>query len=279
MKSNPLLKRILFLGIDGSAAAIVGIFSAGFTLNKPAGPWNKLGISESQATENIRQSFLEGYLYSYGASSAKNIASGDRAAVVVDVLNYTKSYVSSPAFVKAYEDARIAATPVKPLPPKTKEQIQKEKIEELDKTIAEGEKSMKTLPKDLIEPFREVQQMLQDQKKDYENPDSEMLALLVTSENYMHANAVTKYEQQLQQWQKEYPADYKMMVKTRLETFLRITADVDFNAALKEEYRKKKFVNPAYEEKPAEWKMAYRAGRPAVEAARTFAKAWIAELN
>ncbi|HEX6892547.1 MAG TPA: hypothetical protein VF141_17690 [Chryseolinea sp.] len=279
MKSNPLLKRILFLGIAGSAAAIVGIFSAGFTLNKPAGPWNKLGISESQATENIRQSFLEGYLYSYGASSAKNIASGDRAAVVVDVLNYTKSYVSSPAFVKAYEDARIAATPVKPLPPKTKEQIQKEKIEELDKTIAEGEKSMKTLPKDLIEPFREVQQMLQDQKKDYENPDSEMLALLVTSENYMHANAVTKYEQQLQQWQKEYPADHKTMVKTRLETFLRITADVDFNAALKEEYRKKKFVNPAYEEKPAEWKMAYRAGRPAVEAARTFAKAWIAELN
>jgi hypothetical protein len=279
MKTNPLLKRILFLAMAGTAAAIVGIFSAGFTLNEPAAPWNQLGISESQATENIRQSFLEGYLYSYGASSAKNIASGDRAAVALDVLNYTKSYVNSPAFIKAYEDARVAATPVKPLPPKTKEQIQKEKIAELDKSIAEGEKSMKTLPKDLIEPFKEVQQMLQDQKKDYENPESEMLTLLVTSENYMHGNAVTKYEQQLQQWQKDYPADHKIMVKARLETFLRITADVDFDAALKEEYRMKKFVNPAYEKKPAEWKMAYRAGRPAVETARSFAKAWLAELN
>jgi hypothetical protein len=279
MKTNPFLNRILFLAVAGPAAAIVSIFSAGFTLDKPASPWNQLGISETRAIENIRQSFLEGYLYSYGASSAKNVASGDRAAIALDVLNYTKSYVNSSAFIKAYEDARVAATPVKPLPPKTKEEIQKEKIAELDKTIAEGEKSLKTLPKDLIDPFKEVQQMLKDQKQDYENPDSEMLALLVTSENYMYANATTKYEQQLQQWQKDYPADHKNMVKDRLETFLKLTADVDFNAALKEEYRVKKFVNAAYEKKPAEWKMAYRAGRPAVEAARTFAKAWLAELN
>ena len=279
MKTNPFLNRILFLAVAGPAAAIVSIFSAGFTLDKPASPWNHLGISETRAIENIRQSFLEGYLYSYGASSAKNIASGDRAAIALDVLNYTKSYVNSPAFIKAYEDARVAGTPVKPLPPKTKEEIQKEKIAELDKTIAEGEKSMKTLPKDLIEPFKEVQQMLKDQKKDYENPDSEMLALMVTSENYMYENATTKYEQQLQQWQKDYPADHRKMVKDRLEAFLKLTADVDFNAALKEEYRVKKFVNPAYEKKPAEWKMAYRAGRPAVDAARTFAKAWLVELN
>ncbi len=279
MKTNPFLNRILFLAVAGPAAAIVSIFSAGFTPDKPASPWNQLGISETRAIENIRQSFLEGYLYSYGASSAKNVASGDRAAIALDVLNYTKSYVNSSAFIKAYEDARVAATPVKPLPPKTKEEIQKGKIAELDKTIAEGEKSLKTLPKDLIEPFKEVQQMLKDQKQDYENPDSEMLALLVTSENYMYANATTKYEQQLQQWQKDYPADHKKMVKDRLETFLKLTADVDFNAALKEEYRVKKFVNAAYEKKPDEWKMAYRAGRPAVEAARTFAKAWLAELN
>jgi hypothetical protein len=279
MKTNPFLNRILFLAVAGPAAAIVSIFSAGFTLDKPASPWNQLGISETRAIENIRQSFLEGYLYSYGASSAKNVASGDRAAIALDVLNYTKSYVNSSAFIKSYEEARVAATPVKPLPPKTKEEIQKEKIAELDKTIAEGEKSLKTLPKDLIDPFKEVQQMLKDQKQDYENPDSEMLALLVTSENYMYANATTKYEQQLQQWQKDYPADHKNMVKDRLETFLKLTADVDFNAALKEEYRVKKFVNAAYEKKPAEWKMAYRAGRPAVEAARTFAKAWLAELN
>ena len=278
MKTNPRLKPILFFLVAAPAVVIVSIFSAGFT-GKSSTPWTRLGISESTAVENIRQSFLEGYLYSYGASSAKNVAIGDRASIAVDVLTYTKSYVNSPAFIKAYEEARKAAIPVKPVPPRSKEQIQKEKIAELDKTIAEGEQSMKTLPKDLIEPFKEVQQMLKDQKKDYENPDSEMLALLVTSESYMYSSASARYEEEVGKWQKEYPSDHKIMIKARLEAFLQVTADVDYNAALKEEYRIKKFVNPTYEKKPAEWKMAYRAGKPAVDAARTFAKAWLAELQ
>jgi hypothetical protein len=278
METNPRLKQILLLSVAAFAAAAVTLMSVGFTAEKPAAIWSQLGIPETKAVENIRQSFLEGYLYTYGASAAKNIAVGDRASIAQDVLTYTKSYVNSPAFIKAYEEARRAATPVKPLPPKTKEQIQKEKIAELDKTIAEGEQSMKTLPKDLIEPFKEVQQMLKDQKADYENPESEMLELLVTSENYMYTNATARYEDEIQKWEKEYPADYKLMIKGRLETFLRVTADVDYNAALKEEYRLKKFANPTYEKKPAEWKMAYRAGKPAVDAARTFAKAWISEL-
>jgi hypothetical protein len=50
--------------------------------------------------------------------------------------------------------------------------------------------------------------------------------------------------------------DHRKMIKARLESFLQITADVDYNAALKEEYRQKKFVNSVYEKKPAEWKMA-----------------------
>ena len=278
MKTNPRLKQTLFFFVAGPVAAIISIFMAGFT-GKSSTPWTRLGISESKAVENIRQSFLEGYLYSYGASSAKNVALGDRASIAVDVLTYTKSYVNSPAFIKAYEEARKAATPVEPVPPRTKEQIQKEKIAELEKTIAEGEKSMKTLPKDLIEPFKEVQQMLNDQKKDYENPDSEMLALLVSSESYIYSSAKTRYEQEFEQWQKDYPSDHQTMIKARLEAFLQITADVDYNATLKEEYRVKKFVNPAYEKKPVEWKMAYRAGKPAVDAARTFAKAWLEELQ
>jgi hypothetical protein len=279
MKTNPRLKQIFFLAVAGPAAAIISLLSAGFTIEKSSSPWSQLGISETRAIENIRQSFLEGYLYSYGASSAKNIALGDRAAIAVDVLNFTKSYVNSPGFVKAYEEARRASTPVQPARPRSKEQIQREKIAELEKAIAEGEQSMKTLPKDLIEPFREVQQMLKDQKNDYENPDSEMLELLVTSENYTHTSAMTRYEQELQQWEKEFPLDHQMMIKARLETFLSLTADVDFNAVVKEEYRVKKFINPAYEKKPAEWKMAYRAGKPAVDAARQFAKSWLAELN
>jgi hypothetical protein len=40
-----------------------------------------------------------------------------------------------------------------------------------------------------------------------------------------------------------------------------------------------KFVEGAYESKPGNWKLCYRAGKPAVEAARAFAASWIKEIR
>lgn len=260
--------------------AFASFISLSFTFPKdPTNVWSQLGISESTGLENIRKSFLEGYLYSYGASAAKKIATGDREAVVKDLLLYCKAYVHSSSFKKEYDITRAGNKPVKPQEPKTKEQIQKERIADLNKSIMEGEKSMKSLPADLIEPFKEVQQMLKDQVKDYENPESPMLAMLADAEQYSYKAAVQQYEATLAAWEKEYPADHLLMVKARLKLFLQTTEDVDFNAALREEYRIKKFVNPVYEQKSAEWKMAFRSGKPVVETARSFAKQWLTELN
>jgi len=38
------------------------------------------------------------------------------------------------------------------------------------------------------------------------------------------------------------------------------------------------FVNPLYERKQKEWKLAFRAGKPATDAMRAFAQKWITEL-
>lgn len=281
MKINPLIKRKNgILTVSGLLIMFVCLINLSFTFKKaPATIWSQLGISENTGLENIKKSFLEGYLYSYGASAAKKIAVGDRVAVVNDLLVYCKEYVNSSSFIKDYENARIASKPVKPQDPKTKEQIQKERIADLNRSIAEGEKSMKTLPPDLIEPFKEVQQMLKDQITDYENPQSPMLTMLADAEQYSYKTAVQQYETNVKNWENEFPEDHSKMIKARLEKFLELTKDVDFNAALKEEYRMKKFVNPVYERKPDEWKMAFRSGKPVVDAARAFASQWISELK
>ena len=39
------------------------------------------------------------------------------------------------------------------------------------------------------------------------------------------------------------------------------------------------FADAALEAKPAEWKMAFRAGKPATDAARAFAQKWLADLQ
>lgn len=39
------------------------------------------------------------------------------------------------------------------------------------------------------------------------------------------------------------------------------------------------FADPGLEDKSSEWKLCYRAGREAVDAAREAAKAWITEIE
>ncbi|HYH07241.1 MAG TPA: hypothetical protein VEK11_09320 [Thermoanaerobaculia bacterium] len=89
-----------------------------------------------------------------------------------------------------------------------------------------------------------------------------------------------QYKEAVAEWKREYPATGKEMVRRRLREFLKESADVDYSAKLVRREGKMRFVNETYEdEKSGEWKVCYRAGKEPVEKARTFAKAWLAELE
>src|SRR5688572_13698600 len=60
--------------------------------------WKQLGITESNASGNIRESFLYGYLQYGSARNFKNIALGDRKEITTELINYTKTYVQSADF-------------------------------------------------------------------------------------------------------------------------------------------------------------------------------------
>ena len=277
---SPALFRGLQLSVSLFVVIVIALTSSSFTgKDSIATIWSQLGISENTALENIKRSFLEGYLYSYGASAAKKVAVNDRVAIANDVLSYSKQYVNSTEFKKEYEKARVSSTPVKPADPKTKEEIQAERIASLKKSLEEGEKAMKTLPEDMKSAFLDVQQMLKDQIKEMEDPENDMLEMFAQGEKYTHENAMQQYEAAMSAWHKNFPENPNLMIRSRLQKFLEVTSDVDYTAALKEEYGLKKFVSPVYERKPDEWKMAYRCGKPVVESARTFARQWLTELK
>ena len=85
------------------------------------------------------------------------------------------------------------------------------------------------------------------------------------------------------------PADPRALVAMRLRHFLDATGDVNYAAQLVDAQvgntsagnavRKRVFADAALEAKPAQWKMAFRAGKPATEAARAFAQKWLADLK
>jgi hypothetical protein len=88
-----------------------------------------------------------------------------------------------------------------------------------------------------------------------------------------------RFQEDMRHWQEQYPADHNVLVAKRLRDFLAVSADVNFDAKLKVENTVKVFADPQYEEKPTDWKMCYRAGREATQAARAAATQWLKELG
>ena len=88
------------------------------------------------------------------------------------------------------------------------------------------------------------------------------------------------YNDAMKNFEAKYPSDPMPQIKQRLQEILNITADVDYTAQLKDgDKGLKYFVNPAYEAKPDEWKLAFRAGKPATDAIRAAAQQWLSELS
>jgi hypothetical protein len=79
--------------------------------------------------------------------------------------------------------------------------------------------------------------------------------------------------------EKTYPADPRVLIAMRLRRYLDVTRDVDYAAQLVDKDKKKVFADATLEARPAEWKMSFRAGKPATDAARAFAQKWLNDLQ
>lgn len=260
--------------------ALVSLFSYSFTTSRNLADdfWKQLGMTKDQATDGVKQSFLNGYLYHYGARNARNIAVGNRTAVAKDLLNYTKQYIGSEPFRKEYEVMRKNAKPQEPqIVTRSKEDIRKEKIAETETSIKKTEEIMKQPNmKSIMQPSLEI---LKKNLVEYKDPNSKMIELFYNSEKMGNEQQVESFKRNLARWEQEYPADCQQKVRERLQKFLDLSATVDFNAELKQVGNKKKFVNPVYESKPYDWKQIYRAGKEVIEPARQFAEQWMEELK
>lgn len=283
MQQRILKLLLLQLRITG-ALLVATLFTAlimSFTAKKTlTDVWQQLGISKENGIKNIEESFLNGYFHYYGAEKAKNILSGNRAAIAKDLMTYTRQQISSEAFKKQYELERKNAKPVEYTTKlKTKEEIRKEKIDETEKSIRETEASFKTMKPDMVKALQPMMEMLKNNLKEYKDPNSSMIELFYQSEVMGKEGNERSYEESLKNWEKEYPADYRELVKRRLQKFVDLAKTVDFAAELRMVNGKKRFVNPTYEGKPSNWKQIYRAGKEVIEPAIAFAEQWIKELN
>jgi hypothetical protein len=281
MKQTTLKKQLFILRICIMTfiLVIVSMFLFSFKAKRMADDFlAQLGISKTLADEKIIGSFLGGSLDAYGVKNVKNIAVGNRTAVTMDLLRYTKKFTQGESFAAKYLEMKNNNKPEKPVV-QSPEEMRATTIDAYKKSIEQTELSMKNADANMKPIFENV---LKEAKKGLaaaEDPNNKSIASYTKGYPAMLKQIEEGYARQLVEWEKKYPSDSRQYIKMRLQEFLDETDDIDFNAELKTQDGKKVFVNRDYENRGNRWKMAFRAGKEVVEPARKFALEWMSEIK
>ncbi len=281
MKKTILGKQLVILRICIMTfiLVILSMFIFSFTTKKLAEDFLKqLGISKSMADEKIFGSFLGGSLDAYGVKNVKNIALGNRTVIAMELLNYTKKTTQSETFNLKYQELKNNYKPEKPSV-QTPEEMRNGMIDSYKKSIAQTEDILKTADANMKPVFENVLKEAQKGLKAAEDSNNKHIVAYTKNFPELLKQLDKGYQQQLAQWELQYPSNPQHYVKMRLTEFLNETGDIDFNAELKVVNDKKIFVNRTYESKGNRWKMAFRAGKEVIEPARKFAQEWIYEIK
>jgi len=239
----------------------------------------KLGLSLTEAKAGVLESLGSGSVFSEAAFRAfKALTPEGRAAIVRSGLAAIKAYIAMDEFKTEYAKYREERKPEPPEARLSADAEMKKQREEMEKQIAEMRKNMAGLDAETRKAMEEAIKAVQAQMEAMEK-DPEQKAMIKQAFEMQAAQEKEEYANRLKEWEEEYPADPRKLIVRRIDEFLEESEDVDFSAKLVQSGGRMKFALTEYEDKPPLWKLCYRAGKEAVQAAREFAAAWRAELE
>lgn len=238
----------------------------------------QLGITDGRAREAVFDSFVSGAVSIAGKADVFTAASPQaRVAIVNAALTLARAFVEGTEFPKRYADHREANGP-DPLPPVTTAG------EVLAKQRANFEDQVEGMRKQFGDVTPEQRETLEKgfdtvRARFTEMEKGEARVELEAALKEQRIRQVQAHQAAMKELDAVYPADPRALVANRLGKFLDLSKDIDFTAQLVERDRKMRFADPALEARPAEWKLLFRAGKPATDAARAFAQKWLADLQ
>jgi hypothetical protein len=240
---------------------------------------DKLNLAPAAAKEGVLEVLAGGTAYNESAYKVfKSLPGLARETVVRAGLAWIKSYAGSAEFKAAYAELREHKKPKAPEPrPSADDEIKKMKAE-MEKSIAEMRKNMAAMDAETKKSMEAGIQQMNAQMERMEK-DPQQREIMRQSVEMARADDKKRHEEKLAEWEKRYPADPRLLIKKRINDFLAASAGIDYSANLVPRGDKMAFAKEEYERKPSEWKLCFRAGKEATEAARALAKAWLAELE
>jgi hypothetical protein len=272
MKKLVLVLPLLFLSY--------GFYSGIMLENTMQSILKKLDIKEDYAKDIIWGNCSGPSFYFPNPKDLKSIAGGEKAAIVKIVANYVKDYTATKEFNQKYLELRENRKPEYPKGPASMDSLKRIHKEQLTQSIADMEKQMKTLPADQKKTFEDVIKNMKQQLADIDDPQKTMYTTdMQNIYNQQYEQEMANYQNELKQWETDYPTDSRWIIKKWLSEFLDRTNDINFNAELINKNKTMVFVKPEYEQKDHLWKTCFRAGKEATVAGREFAQSWLNELK
>lgn len=266
--------------IAGFILVILSLFLFSFKVQTVKDDFLKqLGISQAEANDKITSSLLSGSLDHYGIRNLKNILMNDRAAVVKDLATYAKQYANSDAFKKEYAALKERNRPAPAQKIETPEEMRANLIKMAKEYVVNSENTLKNSTAQTKKIFTEMLDAAKKNLKEAEDPNNKTIRNWAQHYDEMKKMTQQSWENQVGEWEARYPSNHLLYVKVKLNDFLVATEGIDFSARLYDKNGKKYFENPGYERMDIRWKMAFRAGKDAVEAAREFASKWMSEIK
>lgn len=237
-----------------------------------------LGISEGRAKEAIFDSFVAGSVSLAGKPAAfLSMPPQARVALVNFALTTARTFTESNDFKRRYADHREANGP-DPLPAEeSADEIFKKERANFEAQVEGMRKLFDQITPEQIatleKGWTEMRQRFDDMQSGSRRKEIEGVLKEQRDE------LVREHDEATKKLDAAFPADPRALVAMRLRRFLELTNDIDFNARLVEKDKKKLFADAAFEAKPAEWKLCFRAGKPATDAARAYAGKWLSDLQ
>jgi hypothetical protein len=239
-----------------------------------------LGLSSAAANDSIISSFATGSIALAGSRAVFTAATPEqRAALVRGVIAAARAYTATGDFAQRYAAFRQSQRPERAPMPQNGDEAHAAQMKQLDDVVKEALRMSENMPpqarEDLLENIEFTKRQLAELNKD---PKHRATVDAATRE--AARVAAEEFQLAVARYEADYPADVKALLVTRLRAFLALSATVDFSATVIERAdHKLHFVDPAHEAMPREWKMLYRAGKPAVDAARAAAADWLSTLG
>ncbi|MEI7812676.1 MAG: hypothetical protein WCJ01_09665 [Ignavibacteria bacterium] len=240
---------------------------------------SQLDISEESANNQVLSNILySSYNYPF-PGSLKNTPMDERPAIVKIIGGFAKVYTKSDDFKRKYLEYQESKKPAIPEAPIYASAAREQYRAEYNASLKEMIKLQNSLPADQKTAYDEAIKMITEMIAGLDDPDNPVFSKETDNVLKQQYEAqLAEYNNQIAEWERNRNGDPQQMVKKWISEFLDVTKDIDFNAELKSEYGKKKFVNQEYESKPPVWKLCFRAGKSTTETARAYAQTWLSSL-